>query len=84
MRYPYPHLGASKGYSMSQSKRRNEEDFQGQNFKENCILLLINTENFSDWLDGRGAQILNPSGATLFFALNILNEYIRIFAFFSA
>ena len=69
---------------MSQSKRRNEEDFQGQNFKGNYILLLINTENVSDWLDGRRAQILNPPGATLFFALNILNEYIRIFAFFSA
>ena len=35
-----------KSYSVSQSKRRNEEDFQGQTFKGNYILLLINIEHF--------------------------------------
>ena len=73
-----------KSYSVSQSKRRNEEDFHGQNFKGNYILSLVNTENFFRLVGWERVQILNPSGVTLFFALNILNEYIRIFAFFSA
>ena len=68
-----------KSYSVSQSKRRNEEDFQGQNFKGNYILSLINTENFfrlGGWERGSNLK-------SFFFTLNILNEYIRIFAFFS-
>ena len=68
---------------MSQSKRRNEEDFQGQTFKGNYILLLINTEHFFRLVGWeRGPNLKSFWSDPLFFALNILNEYIRIFAFF--
>ena len=74
-----------KSYSVSQSKRRNEEDFQGQTFKGNYIVLLINTEHFFRLVGWeRGPNLKSFWSDPLFFALNILDEYIRIFAFFSA
>ena len=71
-----------KSYSVSQSKRRNEEDFQGQNFKGNYILSLINTESFFRLVGWeRGSNLKSFWGDPLFCFKHFkwIYSYIRLF-----
>ena len=71
-----------KSYSVSQSKRRNEEDFQGQNFKGNYILSLINTEKFFRLVGWeRGSNLKSFWGDPLFCFKHFkwIHSYIRLF-----
>ena len=70
-----------KSCSVSQSKRRNEEDFQGQNFKGNYISSLINTETFQIGWMGEGSNLKSFWGDPLFCFKHFkwIYSYIRLF-----
>ena len=71
-----------KSYSVSQSKRRNEEDFQGQTFKGNYILLLINIEHFFrlvGWERGSNLKSFWSDPLFCFKHFKWIYSYIRLF-----